>query len=152
FLDEPTSALDPAGRYDILELISSLRGQVTVFLSSHILADVERVCDTIGIIHKGKLLLVKPRDTLLAEHATNVIALELDRGCLPQLNGFLAHLEAQPWAANVTQTDNTVRIAVTDTAVSKQALLPILVEHGLVLNRYEWIRPSLEEIFLSLSE
>lgn len=151
FLDEPTSALDPAGRYDVLELINKLRGQVTVFLSSHILADIERVCDTIGIIHQGELLLVKARDALLAEHATNVIALEIDRSSLVQLASFLPRLEAQPWVVGVTQTDNTLRIAVTDTAVSKQTLLPLLVAHNLVLNRYEWIRPSLEEIFLSIS-
>jgi ABC-2 type transport system ATP-binding protein len=61
-LDEPTSALDPAGRYEILQLIDGLRGRVTVFFSSHILGDVERVCDTIGIIHDGELLTVAARD------------------------------------------------------------------------------------------
>lgn len=48
-LDEPTSALDPAGRYEVLDMIASLRGKVTVFLSSHILTDIERVCDTLEI-------------------------------------------------------------------------------------------------------
>ena len=55
-LDEPTSALDPAGRYEVLNLIDKLRGQVTVFVSSHILQDIERICDIIGIIHKGDLM------------------------------------------------------------------------------------------------
>ncbi len=152
FLDEPTSALDPAGRYEVLDLIRQLRGQVTVFLSSHILGDVERVCDTIGIVHKGNLLLVEERDALLAAHATNVMSLELDRSCLDTLNGFLVRLEAEPWSAGVTRTDNVLRVAVHDTAVARQALLPLLVDHHVVLNRYEWIRPSLEEVFLSLSE
>lgn len=80
FLDEPTSALDPAGRYELLALVERLRGQVTVFLSSHILADVERVCDVIGIIRQGELLLVAEREALLAQYATDVLLLELDGG------------------------------------------------------------------------
>ena len=152
FLDEPTSALDPAGRYEVLALIQQLRGQVTVFLSSHILADVERVCDTIGIINEGKLRLVADRDELLAQYATNVIALEVARDSLPRVNGFVGQLDAQPWVAGVVQEDTVRRVAVTDTAVSRQHLLPLVVDAGLELNRYEWIRPSLEEVFLQLSE
>lgn len=152
FLDEPTSSLDPAGRYELLDLISSLRGQVTVFLSSHILADVERVCDTIGIIREGELLLVAGRDELLSRYATDVIALEIDRDCLPLLEGFVALVEAQPWVAGLTAANNVIRVNVTDTAAARQALLPLLVQHGLLLNRYEWLRPTLEEIFLTLSQ
>ncbi len=48
FLDEPVSALDPGGRKEVLDMIQGLRGQCTVFMSTHILADVERVCDTRG--------------------------------------------------------------------------------------------------------
>ena len=53
-LDEPTSALDPIGRRDVLDMIASLRGRTTVFFSTHILADVERVCDTVAIIARGR--------------------------------------------------------------------------------------------------
>jgi len=55
-LDEPCSALDPMGRKEVLEVIEHLRGQTTVFMSTHILADVERVCDTVGIIDHGKIV------------------------------------------------------------------------------------------------
>ena len=154
-LDEPTSALDPAGRHEVLDLISKLRGQVTVFLSSHILGDVERVCDTIGIIHEGQLLLVAGREELLAQYATNVVTLEVDRDSLPLVESFAARLQAQPWVAGVTAgapADTTLRVAVHDTAAGKQALLPLVVAHGLRLNKYEWVRPSLEEVFLSISQ
>lgn len=150
-LDEPTSALDPAGRYEVLDLIQSLRGQVTVFFSSHILGDVERVCDRVGIIHQGNLLLVAERDELLAHYATDTIALEVEAESEPQLAAFTAVLHQQPWVSQVTQDGSTLRITVGDTAVSKQTLLPLIVQHSLILNRYEWIRPSLEEIFLKLS-
>jgi len=59
-LDEPTSALDPLGRKDVLEMISALAGRTTIFFSSHILSDVERVCDTVAILDKGRLL-ARPR-------------------------------------------------------------------------------------------
>ena len=152
FLDEPTSALDPAGRHEVLELINTLRGRVTVFLSSHILGDVERVCDTIGIIHKGELLLVQDREALLAQYATNVIALEIDRSCLPLSDKLLAQFAAQPWTLGTTQEGNHLRITVSDVTAAKRALLPLLAVESVVLNRYEWIRPSLEDIFLQLSK
>ncbi len=152
FLDEPTSALDPAGRYEVLELIGALRGRVTVFLSSHILADVERVCDTIGIIHQGELLLVQEREALLAQYATNVISLELERAYLGRMAELSACLQTQPWALGVTPEDNCLRVTVSDVAAAKVALLPLLVQQGVALNRYEWIRPSLEDVFLQLSK
>ncbi|MDD0857659.1 hypothetical protein NHF46_07760 [Arthrobacter alpinus] len=52
-LDEPTSALDPIGRKDVLELIDTLRGRTTIFFSTHILSDVERVCDSVAILDRG---------------------------------------------------------------------------------------------------
>ncbi len=55
-LDEPTSALDPIGRRDVLDMVASLRGRTTVFFSTHILADVERVCDTVAVIARGKVV------------------------------------------------------------------------------------------------
>jgi ABC-2 type transport system ATP-binding protein len=64
-LDEPVSALDPDGRKRILEIINRLKGRATVFFSSHILADVERICDYVTIIDKGrKLLDAETRDLL----------------------------------------------------------------------------------------
>ncbi len=150
-LDEPTGSLDPAGRRDVLEFIASLRGQVTVFFSSHILSDVERVCDTIGILHEGQLVLVAGRDELLARYATNVMALEIEPESLENLEAFIAHLKAQPWVTGVTRQDNLVHIAVNNMASGKRAVWPLVAEYHLSLARYEWIRPSLEEIFLSLS-
>ncbi len=56
-LDEPVSALDPIGRKEVMDIIASLRGRVTVFFSTHILADVERICDRVVIINEGKKVL-----------------------------------------------------------------------------------------------
>ena len=151
FLDEPTSSLDPAGRHAVLDLINRLRGQVTVFLSSHILGDVERVCDTIGIIRQGELLLVAERDELLERHAGNVVILEVDRGSLPALDGVVAELQARPWVAGVQRDGSRLRVTVSDVPRARRALLPLLAQEQLSLLRLEWVRPSLEEVFLTIS-
>jgi len=150
-LDEPTSSLDPAGRHAVLDMIAGLRGKVTVFLSSHIIVDVERICDTIGVIHKGRLLMVKGRDELLAEYATNAAVLEFDLASVPIPQTFLSELEAQPWVTRVIPDRNTLRVTVNDLDEGKRFLLRLVVQHGLLLNRHEWVRPSLEDIFLELS-
>lgn len=55
--DEPTSALDPIGRKEILDILLSVKGKTTVIFSTHILSDVERICDNVAILNKGKIAL-----------------------------------------------------------------------------------------------
>ena len=149
-LDEPTSALDPAGRYEVLELIASLRGKVTVFFSTHILNDVERVCDTVAIIQKGELLLESSREELMDKYPVNTAELELDNH--GQADGIWKEtLQKQPWVNSIQTEENVVRITVKDLSYAKQALLPLLAGFGLIINRIQWVRPSLEEIFLKIS-
>jgi ABC-2 type transport system ATP-binding protein len=150
-LDEPTSSLDPAGRYEVLDLIARLRGQVTVMLSSHILADIERVCDTVAIIRNGRLVLVAGRDELLERYTANVVELEFDHAALPVAPLFLDALRAQPWVVGVTEDQNILRVAVGNIEQAKHAVLPLTAQHDLVLNRLEWVHPTLEEIFLKIS-
>ena len=150
FLDEPTSALDPAGRRVVLELIEQLRGQTTVFLSSHILGDVERVCETIGVIHQGELLLTATREELVASYDTDVVELEVEQP-LADVALLTKRLHSESWVSALVREDNTVRVSVNDVAAAKGMLLPMVVELGLVLTRYEWVRPSLEEVFLEIS-
>ncbi|CAM4339711.1 ABC-2 type transport system ATP-binding protein [Paenibacillus endophyticus] len=58
FLDEPASALDPVGRYEVRELLARLRGQgKTIFLNSHLLEDVEQLCDKVALLNNGQVLL-----------------------------------------------------------------------------------------------
>lgn len=149
-LDEPTSALDPAGRYEVIELIASLRGKVTVFFSTHILNDVERVCDMVAILHKGELLLKSSREELLDNYPINTAELELDNHC--QADGkWKETLEKQPWVSSIQTEQNTVRVTVTDLMYGKQALLPLVAGFGLIINRLQWVHPTLEEIFLEIS-
>ncbi len=72
-LDEPLSGLDPIGRKEFKEIILSLKEEgKTVFFSTHILADVERICDRVGILHKGKLLRIGELNILLSERQRSI--------------------------------------------------------------------------------
>jgi len=71
FLDEPMSGLDPMGRYQMREIILSLKSQgKTIFFNSHILSDVEKICDRVGILAKGELICIGAIDQLLGNTET----------------------------------------------------------------------------------
>jgi ABC-2 type transport system ATP-binding protein len=148
FLDEPASALDPAGRKEVLDLIENLRGQCTVVMSTHILADVERVCDVVGIIAKGRMLVQSPREQLLERYA--VPAFEVEADDHEALLRWADELRQLPWVTAVAPQNGAIRVTVKDLQTAKRALLNQAVNAGLVLNRYEEIRPSLEDVFLQL--
>jgi ABC-2 type transport system ATP-binding protein len=152
FLDEPTSALDPAGRREVLNLIEQLRGETTIFLSSHILDDVERVCDTLGVIRQGELLLVTGRDELLGRYApdTALVEFETENGQLPPT--LITNLQTEPWVDNVQLEDAALRVTVNDIKIGKESLFSFIAEQGIIVNHYEWLRPTLEDVFLALSE
>ena len=74
--DEPTSALDPAGRKDIIDILRAIRNETTVLFSTHILPDIERVCDRIGLLHEGKLALSGRLEDIRAMHAKSGFVVE----------------------------------------------------------------------------
>ena len=69
-LDEPVSALDPIGRKDVLDLMRELKGETTVFYSTHILDDVQRVSDHVAILDHGRLVKAAPTHVLLGSFTT----------------------------------------------------------------------------------
>ncbi|MGL6136391.1 MAG: multidrug ABC transporter ATP-binding protein, partial [Planktothrix sp.] len=74
FLDEPMSGLDPMGRYQIREIILSLKAQNrTVFFNSHVLSDVEKICDRIAILAQGELISIGSLDDLLGTTQTYIV-------------------------------------------------------------------------------
>ena len=146
-LDEPVSALDPAGRKEVLDLIETLRGQTTILLSTHILADVERVCDVVGIIAKGRLIVQSRRDDLLARYVTPLIEIESDNG----FGLWLEWAEKQAFVTNVTVSDHTARVLVKDVHQARKVLLESLAKEALSVRRFEMVQPSLEDIFLRLT-
>jgi ABC-2 type transport system ATP-binding protein len=88
-LDEPTSALDPVGRHDVREIIRALgeRG-TTVFLNSHLLGEVEQVCDRVAIVDHGKVVAEGTLDQLLGGDTVRVRVLDLERAATNGLSRF----------------------------------------------------------------
>jgi ABC-2 type transport system ATP-binding protein len=99
-LDEPASALDPAGRAEVLALVARLRGRCTVIFSSHILADVQRVADHVGILRAGRMLHQGPVRDLIDTYLQPRWLLRVAGDVAPAL----AAIRAQPWA---TRTEHT---------------------------------------------
>jgi ABC-2 type transport system ATP-binding protein len=147
-LDEPVSALDPAGRKEVLDLIESLSEDTTILLSTHILADVERVCDVIGIIDKGRMVLQERRQDLLERYITPLFEVETENG----FAGWLDEARNLTCVENLSVTGSIARILVSDTRESGPALMASLLAHDVFVRRFEIVRPSLEDIFLRLTE
>jgi ABC-2 type transport system ATP-binding protein len=150
FLDEPVSSLDPAGRRDVLELIGRLRGTCTVFMSTHILSDVERVCDRVGILDHGRLVTEAPMDELLASHARPILELDPEPDQEAAVAALAATVRGQAWTRDVRVEHGLIRVFVTDAERAAAEVLPLVVMSGVRLARFERVRPTLEDVFLAL--
>jgi ABC-2 type transport system ATP-binding protein len=149
-LDEPVSSLDPEGRRDLLTLIAALGRDATVVFSTHVLDDVERICDRVGILDAGRLLADAPLDDLLARYAVASYRLELAPGQPAAIESLRAAIARQPWCAGVAGDESGLVVAVRDEAAAGAGLLALVVEGGVRLVRFEQVRPTLEEVFLQL--
>jgi ABC-2 type transport system ATP-binding protein len=145
-LDEPTSALDPIGRKEVLDMIAALAGRTTVFFSTHILADVERVCDTIAVLDRGRVVEQAAIDDLKRHHGRGQrLLVEVDDPA-----ALAWALRGAPWVSLVERSGGTLRLTVTDPAAAERALPAVVAGAGLALRRLEADEVSLEEVFVAL--
>jgi ABC-2 type transport system ATP-binding protein len=150
-LDEPVSSLDPEGRRDLLELIAELRGSATVLFSTHVLADVERVCDRVAILDHGRLVTEGPLNTLLDRYALPIYRIQPEPGQVEAVGGLVEALRAADWTTEVTLEHGIVRVTVRDPGRASGELLPAIVAHGVAVSGVERMRPNLEDVFLQLT-
>lgn len=151
FLDEPVSALDPQGRKDVLEIISGLHGRCTVFMSTHILGDVERICDSVGIIDQGQLVVEANRQELVERYSLPAFEVEVEHNGHDTLANFASLAEKQKCVTGVSRTADVLRILVNDVSTGRTALLALIEKEKLPLKRFELVTPTLEDIFLKLT-
>jgi len=144
-LDEPVSALDPIGRKEVMEIIGKLAGKVTVFFSTHILADVERICDRVIIIKDGKALLEDSIDNIHARSGARTIEMEIDNGGSAT---FGAWLEARPWVESLVVESRRIQLKVGDLAIARSEILRHVAEQELLLKKFVIAEPTLEDIFI----
>lgn len=146
--DEPTSALDPVGRKELLDLLSVAREETTVVFSTHILSDVERVCDSIGILEQGRLVLegklAEIKDTYRQD------AVVLATGSSQEAEALARRLKALPLVQEIKQEDAALRLRLHNAQSTGCQVLSAALELGIPIFKYEVLEPTLENVFLEV--
>ena len=144
--DEPTSALDPVGRKEILDILRHVKGKTTVVFSTHILSDVERICDHIAVLSGGKISLSGTLSEIKSRHKQDGLliefAAEADKGrfmAAPRLAPFLARAEAD---------GNSLTLFTQDIGAAEEAVIETLSEQRILPLRLEVLEPTLESLFM----
>ena len=146
-LDEPTSALDPMGRKDVLDMITALRGRTTIFFSTHILADVERVCDTVAILDRGRVVAHAPIEELTARYGERKVVVEVSEGAVE----LAEDIQRQPWATTVTRGANgTIEVRVSSLSAAQREIPALVAARRIGLTRFEAGEMGLEDVFVEL--
>ena len=147
FLDEPTSALDPEGRMEILEFIKDLKlSGTTVFLSTHILSDIERICDEVSILDKGQILISDNLENLKNKYIQPIFDIEFEKH---QVNLDKILLDFK-WVEKVSIKGNKASIYVNNLDIAKSELLKLLVQGENIILSYDLRKSNLEDIFIRM--
>ncbi len=154
-LDEPAASLDPQGRHDVLDVMERLRKYTTIFYSTHILEDVQRVSDTVCIMNKGMLIAQAPIEQILA--GKDGISYQLKtQGNITQVKSLLS---SQPWVLNVKITNVNsnaeweIRVKdgyIENSDIEDQILRLVMSDPALRLKGFERQKQDLEEVFLNM--
>jgi ABC-2 type transport system ATP-binding protein len=150
-LDEPAAALDPMGRMDVLQIMEQLRERTTIFYSTHILDDVQRVSDRVVILNRGALVAQGPIESLLDGDDGIVYALSL----VGDTTNAQTQVETRPWVSgmNSTRVNGHVqwRVSVTDERAAQAELLRLVLadEHVQVIE-FGREKEELESVFVEL--
>lgn len=145
--DEPTSALDPAGRKEILDILSTAKQETTVLFSTHILSDVERICDRVAMLHEGRIVLSGTMEELRERKGEAGILVaarsQADRDRLWEHFPDMKPYESggEPYALyRPTASEESFR-----------QVLQTVAEQGIAIDKAERMEPSLEDIFLGIT-
>jgi ABC-2 type transport system ATP-binding protein len=151
-LDEPAASLDPLGRRDVLEVMSKLRKYTTIFYSTHILDDVQKVSDTVVILNKGELVAQGPIEELLAGNEGVIYIVHL-RG---QVEAARKMVLSQPWVSGIIDGqhngDSTWQVSISDPQAAETQFLPLLVNGPVVVTEFRRKQYELEDIFMQVVE
>ena len=152
-LDEPAASLDPQGRRDVLAVMERLRKYTTIFYSTHILDDVQRVSDTVAILNHGELVAQAPIEELLNGSGGIVYRLQL-RGADEAIR---SRVQSQSWVTSLTEQPvnghESWCVNVTDEAAAESQLLRlVLTDPAVTVAEFGRQQYDLEEVFLNIVE
>lgn len=152
-LDEPAASLDPIGRRDVLDIMRALKGRTTIFYSTHILDDVERVSDTVGILNRGELVALAPIEGLL--RAKNCAIYDvLIHGDSAEIK---SEIECQPWVSSVKTVcaGACAKWSLTandEVSAEKNFLRMLLNNENIIVKEFTRRREGLEDVFMRIVE
>lgn len=148
-LDEPAAALDPAGRREVLDMVGDLRGDSTIIFSSHILDDVEKVCDAIGILNKGRLAYEGTLEDLV-RGSSRVQSYRIQvRGSGDRL---VEALNLCDWVMEASREGDFVIVSAGSMAVIEQELVQCIARAGIAVVSIAPVDRSLEDVFLEVTQ
>lgn len=139
--DEPTSALDPVGRSEVLDILVSLKSETTVIFSTHILSDVERICNEVALLEKGRIVLGGSIDRLKELGSAEGFEIKLTQGCD-------ADRLTERYTDARRKDELTLRIVGGEDR--KREVLSFLIENRIAIQRVETLEPSLEALFMEV--
>jgi len=150
-LDEPAASLDPQGRHDVLDVMERLRKHTTIFYSTHILDDVQRVSDTVVILNRGELVAQGPIDEVLAWGQGVSFTLTVKGDSV----GVEARLRSQPWVTGLEEMSCNGRVSwriqVSDRELAEAELVPLaLAGGGVTICEFGCKTQNLEDVFLNI--
>jgi ABC-2 type transport system ATP-binding protein len=144
--DEPTSALDPIGRKEILDILKNVKNKTTIIFSTHILSDVERICDTVGILNDGRIVLEGPLSKVKSVYRDDRIYVELQD--IKNMPAFSSKLQELPEVKNIRIDANMAFITTSDASATSTGIIKILADAAIPILRMEILEPDLEQIFM----
>lgn len=146
--DEPTSALDPVGRKEILDILCRIKGTTTVLFSTHILSDVERICDYAAVLHNGRAVVNGTLSGIKAMHGHDSLLLEFaDAEDMKRLQSYQP---AAPLLAGAKVKEKELILQGRDLKTVQSSLIKALAETGICPLKMEFAEPSLEALFLEV--
>ena len=146
--DEPTSALDPIGRKEILDILLSIKGKTTILFSTHILADVERICDHVAVLHKGKIVLNGTLSEL--KHSQRQDRLIIEFSQTSDMQKFLSNSSTLELVKDIDETNGTVTIKSNKIDNTKEIIFNIFAFEKVYPKRVEVLEPTLESLFIEV--
>ncbi|NLJ74803.1 MAG: ABC transporter ATP-binding protein [Firmicutes bacterium] len=143
--DEPTSALDPIGRKEILDILSTIKGKTTVVFSTHILSDVERICDRVAVLHNGRLALSGTLSEIQEQYRHNSFSIKFANS--DEAAQFAGSEELKRPTIKLTQDADVLTVVVEDRRVGGQFLIDLLSKKQITPDKFEAVEPTLESLF-----
>ena len=148
-LDEPSSGLDPASRVEMIQIIRRLQAKgKTVFISSHILSEISRICTSIGIIDNGKMLVQGSMDDIVSYAKTfNPLNIQVVSG----RDKAVGILKAHPDVNSISMEGNLLSVGFSGDAEADAALLKILMDTGVQISSFVRQTGNLEDLFIRIT-